>query len=84
MTRYSRQELFAGIGRHGQGRLRQGRVLVVGCGALGSVLALTATACGDDEPALAATPRASEIVERVAARKPTDAAAAGGSTCAER
>ena len=30
--RYSRQELFAGIGREGQARLRASRVLVVGCG----------------------------------------------------
>jgi adenylyltransferase/sulfurtransferase len=37
--RYSRQELFAGLGREGQARIRQGRVLVVGGGALGSTLA---------------------------------------------
>lgn len=37
--RYSRQELFAGIGVEGQARIRQARVAVVGCGALGSVLA---------------------------------------------
>jgi molybdopterin/thiamine biosynthesis adenylyltransferase len=36
-SRYSRQELFAGLGREGQARLRQARVAVVGCGALGSV-----------------------------------------------
>jgi len=36
--RYSRQELFAGIGPEGQRRLRASRVLVVGCGALGSCL----------------------------------------------
>ena len=36
-SRYSRQELFAGIGREGQARLRTARVAVVGCGALGSV-----------------------------------------------
>ena len=36
-SRYSRQELFAGIGREGQARLRASRVAVVGCGALGSV-----------------------------------------------
>jgi molybdopterin/thiamine biosynthesis adenylyltransferase len=34
--RYSRQILFAGIGREGQARLSAARVLVVGCGALGS------------------------------------------------
>ncbi len=38
-SRYSRQELFAGIGREGQARLGAARVAVVGCGALGSVLA---------------------------------------------
>jgi adenylyltransferase/sulfurtransferase len=37
--RYSRQELFAGIGREGQERIRAARVAVVGCGALGSSLA---------------------------------------------
>jgi adenylyltransferase/sulfurtransferase len=36
MERYSRQILFAGIGREGQRRLREARALVVGCGALGS------------------------------------------------
>ncbi len=36
--RYSRQELFAGLGREGQARIRDSRVLVVGAGALGSVL----------------------------------------------
>ncbi|MFT3914221.1 MAG: ThiF family adenylyltransferase [Anaeromyxobacteraceae bacterium] len=34
--RYSRQELFAPVGREGQARLRAARVLVVGCGGLGS------------------------------------------------
>ena len=38
-TRYSRQELFAPLGPHGQARLRAARVLVVGVGALGSCLA---------------------------------------------
>ena len=37
--RYSRQELFAGIGPAGQERIRAARVAVVGCGALGSALA---------------------------------------------
>lgn len=37
--RYSRQTLFSGIGVAGQERLNQARVLIVGCGALGSVLA---------------------------------------------
>ena len=38
-VRYSRQERFAGIGVDGQARLRRARVVIVGCGALGSVLA---------------------------------------------
>jgi molybdopterin-synthase adenylyltransferase len=38
-SRYSRQELFAGLGREGQARIREARVLVVGAGALGSALA---------------------------------------------
>lgn len=37
--RYSRQTRFPGIGRAGQERLRAGRVTLVGCGALGTVLA---------------------------------------------
>jgi adenylyltransferase/sulfurtransferase len=44
--RYSRQELFAGIGPQGQARIRKARVLVVGCGALGSSLAETMTRAG--------------------------------------
>src|SRR5205085_919782 len=39
MERYSRQILFDGIGEEGQRRLRAARVLVVGCGALGSAQA---------------------------------------------
>ncbi len=46
MSRYSRQELFAGIGPQGQQRIRQSRVLVVGCGALGSMLAETMVRAG--------------------------------------
>src|SRR5215203_5462789 len=34
--RYSRQILFPGIGREGQERLLNARVLLVGCGALGA------------------------------------------------
>lgn len=37
--RYSRQALFRGIGWQGQERIRNSRVLLVGCGALGSVIA---------------------------------------------
>jgi len=36
MERYSRQILFEGIGEEGQRRIRESRVLIVGCGALGS------------------------------------------------
>ena len=46
MSRYSRQELFAGIGPDGQRRLGASRVLVVGCGALGSALAETMVRAG--------------------------------------
>ncbi len=37
--RYSRQVLFHGIGAAGQQRLASSRVLLVGCGALGSIMA---------------------------------------------
>jgi molybdopterin/thiamine biosynthesis adenylyltransferase len=37
--RYSRQILFSGIGEEGQSRLLRSRVLIVGCGALGSAQA---------------------------------------------
>jgi adenylyltransferase/sulfurtransferase len=37
--RYSRQILFAEIGAEGQRRLRESRVLIIGCGALGSAQA---------------------------------------------
>jgi molybdopterin/thiamine biosynthesis adenylyltransferase len=37
--RYSRQILFSGIGKEGQQRLLDSRVLIVGCGALGSAQA---------------------------------------------
>jgi len=38
-NRYSRQILFAGIGREGQDRLLSSRVAIIGCGALGSAQA---------------------------------------------
>ena len=38
-SRYSRQELFAGIGPEGQQKLRSARVAMVGCGATGSAAA---------------------------------------------
>ncbi len=46
MSRYSRQERFAGVGGEGQRRLRSGRVLLVGCGALGSAVAETLVRAG--------------------------------------
>ena len=39
LDRYSRQTLFGPIGKEGQERLRTASVLLVGCGALGTVLA---------------------------------------------
>ena len=38
-SRYSRQTLFDGIGEAGQRRLGEARVVIVGCGALGTVMA---------------------------------------------
>ena len=39
LDRYRKQTLFAPLGEAGQVRLRDGKALVVGCGALGSVIA---------------------------------------------
>jgi molybdopterin-synthase adenylyltransferase len=39
LDRYSRQTLFAPIGKEGQERLRAASVTIIGCGALGTVLA---------------------------------------------
>jgi adenylyltransferase/sulfurtransferase len=39
LERYSRQTIFPGIGIDGQERLLRGRVTLVGCGALGTVIA---------------------------------------------
>ncbi|MEM6394663.1 MAG: ThiF family adenylyltransferase [Planctomycetota bacterium] len=44
--RYGRQVLLPGIGEAGQARLAASRVLVLGCGALGSVLAETLVRAG--------------------------------------
>lgn len=46
LERYSRQVLFSEIGREGQERLAAARVTLVGCGALGSVLAETLVRAG--------------------------------------
>ncbi len=45
-ARYSRQMLFGEIGREGQRKLAESRVLLVGCGALGTVLADTLVRAG--------------------------------------
>lgn len=46
LDRYRKQVLFAGIGEDGQRALARSRILVVGCGALGSVLAETVVRAG--------------------------------------
>lgn len=46
LARYARQMRYAPIGIEGQRRLRAARVLIVGCGALGSVLANTLARAG--------------------------------------
>src|SRR5262245_43961645 len=46
IERYSRQVLFSPIGEAGQQRLGRSRVLLVGCGALGSVVAEILTRAG--------------------------------------
>jgi len=46
MNRYHRQTLLPGIGEEGQQKLRSARALLVGCGALGTVIADTLTRAG--------------------------------------
>lgn len=46
LERYRKQVLFAGIGDEGQRRIGESRVLLVGCGALGSVIADQLTRAG--------------------------------------
>ena len=46
LARYSRQILFAPLGEEGQRRLLESRVVLIGCGALGSVLAGTLVRAG--------------------------------------
>ncbi len=45
-NRYSRQILFGGIGKEGQGKLGRSRILLVGCGALGASHAEMLTRAG--------------------------------------
>lgn len=44
--RYSRQILFEGVGEEGQARLAQSKVVIIGCGALGSIQAETLARAG--------------------------------------
>ena len=46
LERYSRQILFPGIGEEGQKKIRASKVLLVGCGALGSNISNTMTRAG--------------------------------------
>jgi len=46
LTRYSRQILFDRLGEDGQRRLIESRVVIIGCGALGTVLANTLVRAG--------------------------------------
>ena len=46
LSRYSRQVLFEGVGPDGQRRLLRSRVVLIGCGALGNVLASTLARAG--------------------------------------
>lgn len=46
VSRYHKQMLFSGIGRDGQQRISDSRVLLVGCGALGCVVADAMTRAG--------------------------------------
>ncbi|TET66914.1 MAG: thiazole biosynthesis adenylyltransferase ThiF, partial [Dehalococcoidia bacterium] len=39
IDRYSRQTLFRGIGEEGQKKLGNSQVVIIGCGALGTVIA---------------------------------------------
>ncbi len=83
--RYSRQVRFAPLGADGQARLAAARVAVVGCGALGSVVAMTLVRAGvgfvriidRDVPELSNLPRQVLFDEAdVAAGVPKAAAAA--------
>ncbi len=46
IERYSRQILFSGIGREGQIRLGNSCVLIIGCGALGTIIATSLVRAG--------------------------------------
>lgn len=46
IDRYSRQILFSGIGQEGQRRLCNSCVLIIGCGALGTLIATSLVRAG--------------------------------------
>jgi molybdopterin-synthase adenylyltransferase len=46
ISRYSRQILFPGIGKDGQKRLENSSVVIIGCGALGTILATSMVRAG--------------------------------------
>ena len=46
IDRYSRQVLFAGIGEEGQQRLGRSSVAIIGCGALGTIIATSLVRAG--------------------------------------
>ena len=46
IDRYSRQTLFHGIGKEGQKRLANSFVVIIGCGALGTIIATTLVRAG--------------------------------------
>ncbi|MCP4403927.1 MAG: NAD(P)H-binding protein, partial [bacterium] len=46
MNRYSRQILFEGIGEEGQRKLGRSSVVIIGCGALGTVIATSLARAG--------------------------------------
>jgi len=46
INRYSRQTLFGGIGKEGQRRLGNGYVVIIGCGALGTIIATSLVRAG--------------------------------------
>jgi adenylyltransferase/sulfurtransferase len=46
VDRYSRQILFPGIGKEGQRKLNKSNVVIIGCGALGSIIATSLVRAG--------------------------------------
>lgn len=46
IDRYSRQTLFSGIGEEGQKRLGESHIVIIGCGALGTIIATSLVRAG--------------------------------------